>query len=159
MPDHLPLLPARRAQKTLVHARGPCRLDPYVEGLLSLLTREKLRWYRKVRFAPGRLAKARSSVGERLPDTQEVGGSIPPVPTILIARPGFVRHRVGVHGCLSFFTERGGERGDFAPMAKLDDRTEPCAAGRYPGDSSPGRARRMALPRVFCAIRSGVGLP
>ena len=37
--------------------------------------------------------QARSSVGERYLDTVEVGGSIPPVPTILImnAYYGFVR--------------------------------------------------------------------
>ena len=29
------------------------------------------------------LTKARSSVGERFPDTEEVGGSIPPVPTMI----------------------------------------------------------------------------
>lgn len=42
-----------------------------------------------------RTAEARSSVGERLPDTQEVGGSIPPAPTIPEFDPlDRERHRV-----------------------------------------------------------------
>ena len=35
--------------------------------------------------------QARSSVGERFPDTEEVGGSIPPAPTILIKGIGSLR--------------------------------------------------------------------